>query len=122
MRAAIAAVKPGMKMRGDDSLQQIAFDYINTHGKDSHGDPLGKYFIHGLGHYVGLYVHDANDYSVPLAPGSVFTIEPGIYIPEEKIGVRIEDMYYVDASGKLIELTGALPHTADEVEHAMAAR
>ena len=74
-----------------------------------HGDPLGKYFIHGLGHYVGLYVHDAGDYDVPLAPGSVFTIEPGIYIPEEKLGVRIEDMYYVDASGKLIKLSAGLP-------------
>jgi Xaa-Pro aminopeptidase len=49
----------------------------------------------------------------------VFTIEPGIYIPEEKIGIRIEDTFYVDPDGKLINLTGALPHTADEVEAAM---
>jgi Xaa-Pro aminopeptidase len=107
---------------GPYTLQKVAFDYINTHGKDSHGDPLGKYFIHGLGHYVGLYVHDANDYDVPLAPGSVFTIEPGIYIPEEKIGVRIEDMYYVDPSGKLIKLSAGLPSKADEVERIMAGK
>src|SRR5580693_8795785 len=105
---------------GPNTLQKVAFDYINTHGKDSHGDPLGKYFIHGLGHYVGLYVHDANDYDVPLAPGSVFTIEPGIYIPEEKIGVRIEDMYYVDLSGKLIKLSAGLPSQATDVERIMA--
>jgi Xaa-Pro aminopeptidase len=124
-RAAKAAFRSGKShLRRDlaDSIHNVAYDYINTHGKDSHGEPLGKYFIHGLGHYVGMDVHDAGDYDVPLAPGMVFTIEPGIYIPEEKLGVRIEDMYYVDASGKLIELTEALPHTADEVEHAMAAR
>jgi Xaa-Pro aminopeptidase len=68
---------------------------------------------------VGLNVHDAGSYTTPLQPGMVFTIEPGIYIPEEKIGVRIEDDFYVDASGKLIDLTAALPHTADEVEQAM---
>jgi Xaa-Pro aminopeptidase len=124
-RAAKAAFRSGKShLRRDlaDSIHNVAYDYINTHGKDLHGQPLGKYFIHGLGHYVGLDVHDAGDYDAPLAPGVVFTIEPGIYIPEEKLGVRIEDMYYVDARGKLIELTEALPHTADEVEHAMAAR
>jgi Xaa-Pro aminopeptidase len=124
-RAAIAAFQSGKShLRRDlpDSIHNVAYEYINTHGKDLHGEPLGKYFIHGLGHYVGMDVHDPNDYDVLLAPGMVFTIEPGIYIPEEKLGVRIEDMYYVDANGKLIELTGALPHTADEVEHAMASR
>jgi len=124
-RAAIAAFQSGKShLRRDqpNSIHNVAYDYINSHGKDLHGEPLGKYFIHGLGHYVGLDVHDAGDYDVPLAPGMVFTIEPGIYIPEEKLGVRIEDMYYVDSSGKLIELTEELPHTADEVEHAMAAR
>jgi Xaa-Pro aminopeptidase len=49
----------------------------------------------------------------------VFTIEPGVYIPEEKIGVRIEDMFVVGQDGKLIDLTADLPHTANEVEAAM---
>ena len=48
-----------------------------------------------------------------------FTIEPGIYIAEEKIGVRIEDTYYVDGNGKLVDFIASLPHTADEVEAAM---
>jgi Xaa-Pro aminopeptidase len=124
-RAAMVAFQSGKsRLRRDqpNSIYTVAYDYINTHGKDLHGEPLGKYFIHGLGHYVGLDVHDAGDHDAPLAPGMVFTIEPGIYIPEEKLGVRIEDMYYVDASGKLIELTEELPHTADEVERAMTAR
>jgi len=124
-QAAIAAFQSGKStLRRDDSnsLYKVAYDYINTHGKDLHGEPLGKYFIHGLGHYVGLGVHDDNDYTVPLGPGSVFTIEPGIYIPEEKLGVRIEDTLYVDSSGKLVNLSAALPHTADEVERAIAGK
>ncbi len=100
-------------------LDTVAFNYINTHGKDLHGEPLGKYFIHGLGHSVGIDVHDPMDYSKPIPSGAVFTIEPGIYIPEEKLGIRIEDIYRVDESGKLIDLTAALAHTPDEVEAAM---
>ena len=61
-KAAIAAIKPGMRLRADGpSLHQIAYDYINSHGQDLHGQPLGKYFVHGLGHYVGLDVHDPGD-------------------------------------------------------------
>jgi Xaa-Pro aminopeptidase len=122
--AAAAFVSGKSTIRGDgpDSLFKVAKDYINAHGKDLHGDPLGKYFIHGLGHSVGLNVHDATDYGVPLGPGQVFTIEPGIYIPEENLGVRIEDDYYVDANGKLIKLSGALPSGAEEVEKLMAGK
>jgi Xaa-Pro aminopeptidase len=124
-QAAVAAFVSGKsKLRRNQpgSLHDVAYNYINSHGKDLHGEPLGKYFIHGLSHYVGLNVHDPNDYDVPLGPGTVFTLEPGIYIPEEKLGVRIEDILYVDQDGKLINLTGNLPHTADDVEHAMAGR
>ena len=124
-QAAMAAFRSGKStLRKDlpDSIYDAAYNYINSHGKDLHGEALGKYFIHGLSHYVGLNVHDAGDYNLPLAPGAVFTIEPGIYIPEEKLGVRIEDILYVDPDGKLINLTANLPHTADDVEHAMAGK
>lgn len=124
-QAAMAAFQSGKSTMGrktDNSLDAVAREYIKTHGKDLHGESLDKYFIHGLGHYVGLFVHDDNDYTVPLGPGMVFTIEPGIYIPEEKFGVRIEDMFYVDADGKLVKMTAALPSTADEVEKAMAGK
>jgi Xaa-Pro aminopeptidase len=105
-----------------DSLDTAAFNYINTHGKDLHGQPLGKYWLHGLGHMVGIDVHDPADYPAVLKPGMVFTIEPGVYIPEEKIGVRLECVFLVGADGKLIDLTAALPHTADDVEAAMRAK
>jgi Xaa-Pro aminopeptidase len=122
-QAAVAAFQSGkstLRRGSPNSLYQVAYDYINTHGKDLHGQPLGQYFIHGLSHFVGLNVHDAGDYDIPIGPGAVFTIEPGIYIPEEKLGVRIEDIVYVDTGGKLVNLTASLPHTAEEVEHAMA--
>lgn len=93
-----------------DSLDTIAFNYMNAHGKDLHGEPLGKYFIHGIGHSVGLDVHDPYDYTKPIQKGMVFTIEPGIYIPEEKIGVRIEDTFYVTPEGKLVNLTVLAPY------------
>lgn len=124
-KAAIAAFQSGvshLQRNQSNSLQDVAMNYINSHGEDLHGQPLGKYFFHGLGHYVGLNVHDPGDYSVPLAPGMVFTIEPGIYIPAEKIGVRIEDMFYVDNSGKLIRLTEALPQAPDEIERLMSGK
>ena len=124
-KAAIAAFQSGkshLLKNQADSLYDAAYNYINTHGKDLHGEPLGKYFIHGLGHFVGLNVHDTGDYDVALSPGMAFTIEPGIYIPEERLGVRIEDMFYVDKDGKLIRLTEALPQTPDDIEKLMSGR
>jgi Xaa-Pro aminopeptidase len=120
--AAFQSGKSNMRRDSPDSLYKVAYDYINTHGKDLHGELLGKYFIHGLGHPVGLNVHDATDHNAPLGPGQVFTIEPGIYIPEENLGVRIEDDYYVEADGKLIKLSAALPSKAEDVEKMMAGR
>ncbi len=104
-----------------DSLDQAAYNYINTHGKDLHGEPLGKYWLHGLGHMVGIDVHDPSPYPAVLKPGMVFTIEPGVYIPEEKIGIRIECVFLVGPDGKLIDLVAGLPHTAEDVERAMHA-
>ena len=124
-QAAVAAFQSGkssITRNGVHSLYQVAYDYINTHGRDLHGQQLGQYFIHGLGHYLGLSVHDPGDYNVPLGPGMVFTIEPGIYIPEESLGVRIEDDFYVDKNGKLINLSDALPSTAEDVEKAMVGK
>ncbi len=123
-RAAAAAFVSGKstlynRAHPDDSLDGVARAYIRTHGKDLHGQPLDKYFIHGLSHSVGIDVHDPFDSGKPLEPGNVFTIEPGIYIPEEKIGVRIEDTFYVDQDGKLQDFIADLPHTAEDIEALM---
>ncbi len=119
--AAMAAVKPGMTMGGRDStsLQKIAMDYIDSHGKDKEGRSLGRYYIHGLSHHVGLNVHDPSGPSRPLEPGMVITIEPGIYIPEENLGVRIEDDVLVTPTGYK-QLTARLPRTVDEIEKIMS--
>jgi Xaa-Pro aminopeptidase len=121
-KAAIAAVKPGMTLgrTTPNSLYQIAYDYINTHGKDLHGQALGKYFTHGLSHDVGLDVHDSADYNLPLKAGMVITVEPGVYIPEENIGIRIEDVVLVTEGGGKV-LSEALPKDPDAIEHALAA-
>ncbi|MGB6193592.1 MAG: Xaa-Pro peptidase family protein [Terracidiphilus sp.] len=127
-KAAIAAFAVNKSTINDrdrkdpDSLDTVAYDYINTHGKDLHGAPLGKYWVHGLGHMIGIDVHDPADYPAVLKPGMAFTIEPGVYIPEEKIGVRIECDFVVAPDGRLIDLDADLPHTADEVEAAMQAK
>jgi Xaa-Pro aminopeptidase len=119
---AMEAVKPGMTIGGKDSansLQKIAMDYIDSHGKDLEGHSLGRYYIHGLSHHVGLDVHDPSGPARPLEPGMVITIEPGIYIPEENLGVRIEDDVLVTATGYK-QLTARLPRTVDEIEKIMA--
>lgn len=124
-RAAAAAFVAGKSTINDpyhrdpNSLDTVAWNYIHTHGKGLHGEALSDYWIHGLGHMVGIDVHDPAVYPAVLKPGMVFTIEPGVYIPEEKIGVRIEDVFVVGEDGKLIDLIESLPHTADEVEAAM---
>jgi Xaa-Pro aminopeptidase len=120
-KAAIAAAKPGMMLRGDsaNSLDKIARDYINTHGKTLKGEPLGKYFNHSLGHHVGLDVHDPTDTALPLQPNMVITIEPGIYIPEENIGIRIEDMLLITEDGAKV-MSGRLESGVDELERFLA--
>ncbi len=119
--AALAALKPGLDMcgKGKQSLFKISYDYINSHGKDQNGKPLGQYYIHGLGHNIGLDVHDPGDSCSALKPGQVVTMEPGIYIPEENLGVRIEDDVLITETGYEL-LSSRLPRTADEIERIMA--
>jgi Xaa-Pro aminopeptidase len=119
--AVFAALKPGMDLcrSGDKSLYKISYEYINSHGKDLHGKKLGAYYIHGLGHNIGLDVHDPGDSCKPLAPGMVVTVEPGIYIPEENIGVRIEDDVLITETGYQF-LSESLPRDPAEIEKIMS--
>jgi Xaa-Pro aminopeptidase len=120
--AALAALKPGMDLcpKGDKSVYKISYDYINSHGKDLHGKSLGPYYIHGLGHNIGLDVHDPGENCKALVPGQVVTMEPGVYIPEENLGVRIEDDVLITESGYKF-LSERLPRDPDEIEKIMAA-
>src|SRR5438445_12116667 len=120
--AALAALKPGMDFcnKNGKSVQKIAYAYIDTHGKDLHGKSLGLYFIHGLGHHIGLNVQHPGDHCATFQPGLVLTIEPGISIPEENLGVRIEDDVLITESGHK-PLSERLPRDPDEIEKIMAA-
>ncbi len=120
--AAAAHFKPGMT-NGD--LHIFAVQYLRQsplRAKDTDGREytMDRFFIHGLGHALGMDVHDVADDLHQLQPGEVFTIEPGIYIQTEKLGVRIEDDYLVTPDGKLNKLSGKIPSTPDEIEQIMA--
>ncbi|MFL6212814.1 MAG: aminopeptidase P N-terminal domain-containing protein [Blastocatellia bacterium] len=114
-RAAERAYKPGTTLA---QLNQVARETIKASPlRDREGNTLDRYFIHGLGHWLGMDVHDVGNYG-GLPVGSVFTIEPGIYIPEEKLGVRIEDDYLVTDKG-LVKMSRAIPSAPDEIERIM---
>lgn len=116
-QAAIDAVEPGVTVR---DLTNIAREYMRANSGDLCGpQSCVAYFIHGLSHWLGMDVHDVGDYATPLAPGMVLTIEPGIYIPDEELGVRIEDDILVTATGHEILSAGA-PRSAAEIERLMA--
>lgn len=115
-QAVIDAIKPGLPAA---DLTRIAREYIDRQGTGKDGKPLSKYLPHGVSHPVGLDVHDANVMTAKLEPGMVITVEPGLYLPAENIGIRIEDTVLVTETGATI-LSGALPRSPDEVEKAMA--
>jgi len=115
-QAAFDVARPGVLMA---TLDTVARSYMkNNSGKLCGESGCDRYFIHSLGHWIGMDVHDVGDYSTPLAPGMVFTIEPGIYIPEEGFGVRIEDDVLVTEAGAELLSAGA-PRTTEEIEKVM---
>ena len=111
-----AHVKPGMYLvnskEQEISLHHIALAFLKQHGYE-------KYFNHGIGHFLGLDVHDVGDRSVPLKRGDVITVEPGIYIPEKNIGIRIEDNYWVMDDGEPVCLSEEIPKSIEDVENMM---
>jgi Xaa-Pro aminopeptidase len=76
-------------------------------------DNVRHYFPHATSHFLGLDTHDSGDYDHPLEPGVVVAVEPGIYIPEESIGVRIEDDVLITAEGNEV-LSGKLPRVLSQ--------
>ena len=117
----VASYRPGEDTLKtlNDRCKQIMKD-SPLRGKDGAGveQTMEVFMPHGITHHLGLYVHDVGDPEPPLTPGNVITIEPGLYIPSEGIGARIEDDYLVTATG-LQRLGPPLEKEADAVEHAM---
>jgi Xaa-Pro aminopeptidase len=118
-QAALDSVRPGTTL---GRLDRIARSYLKSHSDDLCGtESCEKFFIHGLSHYLGMDVHDVSVPQTPLAPGMVFTIEPGIYLPDERLGIRIEDDVLVTPSGYEL-LSKGLPRAAEEIERLMASK
>ncbi len=106
---------PGMFINNNDipekSLNHLAIKFLQGLGFD-------KYFAHGIGHFLGLDVHDVGSNDYPLSPGDIFTIEPGLYIPEKNLGIRIEDDYLMTEDG-IVCLSFELPRKPEEIENLM---
>ncbi len=115
--AVAEAIRPGTTI---GELRRIAYEVIEGSDlRDAGGERLGQYFIHGIGHFLGLEAHDSGGETRTLEPGMVLTNEPGIYIPDEAVGIRIEDDYLVTADGSEC-LSAALPARAEDIEAMMA--
>jgi Xaa-Pro aminopeptidase len=122
--AAAAYWKPGMT---NLDLHVFAVDFLRKsplRARDLDGKEytMDHFFIHGLGHYLGMDVHDVGDYRRPMQPGEVFTIEPGVYIQTEKLGVRIEDDYLITPENTVRKLSARIPSAPDEIERLMKSR
>ncbi len=114
--AVLEAIRPGVTMR---ELRAIADRYLREHSSGLCGrSGCQKYFVHGLGHWLGMDVHDVGSYTSALEPGMVLTVEPGIYLAEEGLGVRIEDDVLVTEEGHEV-LSKNAPRTVWEIEDLM---
>jgi Xaa-Pro aminopeptidase len=100
-------------------LGLISMDDIKTQNPD--WPAYKKYFMHGTSHFLGLDTHDVGIWHEPISAGMVFTCEPGIYIPEEGLGIRLEDDLVVQASGAPFNLMGDIPIEAEAIEDLMNA-
>ena len=101
------------------NLGLISLDDIKN--QDPAWPAYKKYFMHGTSHFLGLDTHDVGLWHEPIAANMVFTVEPGIYIPEEGLGIRLEDDVVVQASGAPFNLMANIPIEADEIEALMNA-
>ena len=117
--AAVATLAPGSTIGAARKAAFAALEASNLAGDG--GRPLGQFFIHGIGHFLGLEAHDAGGEGPTLAPGMVVTIEPGVYLPEEGVGIRIEDNYLLTESGAE-NLSASLPRDAEAIEALVARR
>ena len=129
MRAAMGILVPGKMIKDyqgevgqlmEDELIGLGLLDPNEVKEQDPDKPLyKKYFMHGTSHHLGLDVHDVGLASTPVKPGMVFTVEPGIYIPDEGLGVRLENDIVITEDG-YVDLMEDIPIEADEIEEIMA--
>jgi Xaa-Pro aminopeptidase len=98
----ISWLKPGVTLKEfNDYGKQILIDGAKKLGLITADEEINKYYYHSLGHYLGLDVHDVGNYSLVIPEGALITVEPGLYIAEENIGIRIEDDVIVTQQGAI---------------------
>ena len=114
---AIDSVRPGVTLK---HLYRIAQGYLRQHSGDLCAPKTcDQFFIHGLSHWLGMDVHDVGPHDAPLLPGMVLTVEPGVYLAGEGIGIRIEDDVLVTVDGHEVLSAGA-PRAAADIEKVIA--
>lgn len=112
--AAVALLRPGAKIA---DLRHAAYESLKSSGLTGpSGVPICENFIHGLGHFLGLEAHDVGGESPVLEPGMVLTVEPGVYLADEGVGIRIEDDYLITEGGAQCLTPSWLPREREAVE------
>ncbi len=119
---AIALLRPGKLHREwNDEVLEAYKEIMVRRGEIKEPEEIANFYYHGIGHHIGLDTHDENVSDAPIAPGMVFTVEPGFYSSEEGIGIRIEDDVLVGEESNII-LSEGFPRTPDEIEALMAGK
>ena len=95
-------------------------DKVDVKNENPEWPAYKKYFMHGTSHHLGLDTHDYGLLHEPMQVNMVFTVEPGIYIEEEQMGIRIENNFWITRNGN-IDLMKNIPITVDEIEKLMKA-
>ena len=115
-QAVIDSIRPGVAL---GRLTQIAREYLRAHSGDLCAPrTCDVHMPHGVSHHIGMDVHDVGSGGLPLAPGMVVTVEPGVYLPAESLGIRIEDDVLVTPTGREV-LSAEAPKTVEEIERLM---
>lgn len=109
------------KLMTDALLQLGLIDKADVQNENPDWPAYKKYFMHGTSHHLGLDTHDYGLLHLPMQPNMVFTVEPGIYIPEEGFGIRLEDDVVIQETGAPFNLMQNIPIEADEIEALMQA-
>jgi Xaa-Pro aminopeptidase len=107
------------KIMTSELLGLKLLDKADVQNEDPNWPAYKKYFMHGTSHHMGLDTHDYGALKTPMKAGMVFTVEPGIYIPEENLGLRIEDDVVIQKTGAPFNLMRDIPIEADEIETLM---
>ncbi len=108
------------KLMTSELLGLGLLDKADVQNEDSNWPAYKKYFMHGTSHHIGLNTHDYGELKTPMEANMVFTVEPGIYIPDEKMGVRLEDDVVIQETGEPLNLMATIPIEVEEIEELMA--